>query len=354
MGLYSPSELSSLIKGLRRVKVLVVGDLIIDEYVSCRASHISLEAPIPVFYPVGYDLYLGGASNVAANLADFGAECVLCSIAGVASPAAEIYAAPEDVIGRYRALCEAKGIRLLTIPNPERFFIRKRRYVAQGQHVFRVDYVDERENRAENHTALLQQVREIIEGEGVSAVVLSEMGHGTLTPELIAEILKVAKGRGIPVASDTQTGRLDWLKGSTLISPNAKEARVALRRLRGEIGKQATLEEVAGGLLQDLALEALLVTRAEQGMTLFLAEANRVSAYDIPAAPVVVRDVTGAGDTVIAVMSICLGNGLDFLAAAQIANEAAGQVIQKPGTSTTSKEEVVAALAERERARSKG
>ena len=328
------AQAGAALEKLIQPQVLIVGDLIIDEYVTCRASHISLEAPIPVFYPLEGAVYLGGASNVAANVASIGSRPLLLGLAGVRCAPGEIYGLGREVLERFRALCVERGVELHAIEAEDRFFIRKRRYVADGQHVFRVDAVEEEEAAPQYYDRLLSQADRLLSRAG--ALVVEEMGHGTITAKVAQELIARARSLGLPVLGDSQMGRLGWLKGCSLVCPNVKELRAGCGAFCPRVAPDSALEEAAQALRNALALDALLVKQGEQGMTLV----QEGAAHKIPGVPVNVVDVTGAGDTVIAVMASCLASGTNMLQAAHLANLAAAVVITKPGTSTTSREEL--------------
>ena len=324
---------------LGRPEILIVGDLIIDEYITCRASHISLEAPIPVFYPLEGAVYLGGASNVAANVASVGCRPLLLGLAGVRCAPGEIYGIGPQVLDRFKGLCLERGVELHAVEVEERFFVRKRRYVADRQHVFRVDAVEEDEAAPQHYEKMLSEADRLLDRTG--ALLVIEMGHGTVTRRVARELVERARKRGLPVLGDSQMGRLGWLKGCSLLCPNVKELSQGCVEFCPEIGEEAALEAKGQALRWALRLDALLVTQSAEGMTLI----EEDGAHKIPGVAVKVVDVTGAGDTVMALMGSCLASGVGMLEAAHLANTAAAVVVGKEGTSTTSRQELAQFLA---------
>jgi len=329
------SHAGAALEKLSQRRILIVGDLIIDEYVTFRPSHISLEAPIPVFYPLEGAVYLGGASNVAANVASIDCRPLLLGLAGIQCAPGEIYGLGPEVLDRFRALCNDRGVELHAVEVPDRFFIRKRRYVADRQHVFRVDAVEESEAAPEYYDLMLTHADRLLDSAG--ALVVEEMGHGTVTPQVAQELISRARKRGLPVMGDSQMGRLGWLKGCSLLCPNLKELRQACAEFCPQVSPDSSPEDAAQALRQALDLDAVLLKQGAQGMTLV----DQNAAHKIPAVAVNVVDVTGAGDTVIAVIASCLASGISMLQAAHLANLAAAVAISKPGTSTASREELV-------------
>ncbi len=328
------SHASAALEKLTQPRVLIVGDLIIDEFITCRASHISLEAPIPVFYPLEGAVYLGGASNVAANVASIDCRPLLLGLAGIQCAPGEIYGLGPQVLDRFRGLCNDRGVELHAVECHDRFFIRKRRYVADRQHVFRVDAVEESDAAPQYYERLLAEADRLLEIAG--ALIVEEMGHGTITPRVAQELISRARKRGLPVMGDSQMGRLGWLKGCSLLCPNLKELRQACAEFCPQVSPEAPPEDAAQALRQALALDALLLKQGAEGMTLV----DQNAAHKIPGVAVNVVDVTGAGDTVIAVIASCLASGISTLQAAHLANLAAAVAISKPGTSTVSREEL--------------
>ena len=320
-------QLKSIVDRFEGRRLVVVGDVILDRFVCGRVQRISPEAPVPVIEVERISNHLGGAANVAVNLRRLGARVSLAGVVGCD-------AAGRQVLRQLKEEgIEASGV----VSDENRSTTLKSRVVAQHQQVCRTD----RENREplDENT-----VGRLLEGLADSVrlaqgVILSDYAKGVVGPELAREVVDGARASGKFVAVDPKG--TDFLKyqRATVITPNQSEFEAAAGAdFRGDDSGWAA---AARSLIDRTAIEALLVTRGEKGMSLYQGE----EAHFIRASAREVFDVTGAGDTVISVFSLGVVSGASFHAAAVLANLAAGIVVGKLGTASASTSEVLEALA---------
>lgn len=309
-----------------RSRVLVLGDVMVDEYVWGTVSRISPEAPVPVVAVRSETVKAGGAGNVAANIAALGGEVRVVGVVGNDAPA-ERLAHELELVG-----VKSDGL----IVDASRPTTIKSRVVAGSQHVVRFD----RESDAPLHRAIrtrvLQQVREGL--PMVDTLLISDYAKGVVSPVLVREVLALADRLKKMVAVDPKVQHLSLFRGVAVVAPNHHEAAAAVRL---PVRNEEDLLRVGRMLLRRLKTQAVLITRGEQGMSLF--EAGRPVTH-IPTVARDVYDVTGAGDTVMAALSLALAAGADMHAAAVIANYAAGVVVSKRGTATLSRVELEQAI----------
>jgi D-glycero-beta-D-manno-heptose-7-phosphate kinase len=316
---------AALLRAMRGRRVLVLGDAMLDEFVWGQVSRISPEAPVPVVQVTGQSFHLGGAGNVAANVRSLGGEAVLAAAAG------------RDAAGdRLLEALAAAGVepRLVALEDGRPTTL-KTRIVAHGQQVVRADREDAADVPRRAEAELLESVRRALPGCG--ALVVSDYAKGVVTAPLLRRLLPLARRHGVPVLVDPKVRHFRLYRGATVVTPNQLEAeQVAGRPLRGP----ADLAAFGRRILALLACRAVLVTRGEQGMSLF--ERGRPPLH-VPTAAREVFDVTGAGDTVVATMALAVAAGAGLPEAAALANLAAGVVVGKVGTSQASPDEVLAA-----------
>lgn len=320
------AEISAFLEECRGRPIGVVGDLMLDRFVWGRVSRISPEAPVPVVEIEREDYHLGGAANVARNLASLGASPLLVGTVGSDEAAATL-----------RRTLVARGLSDQTIVEVrERRTTVKTRIIAHHQQVVRADWESTEDLEGDAEQRLLASLEPLIDRS--EALVLSDYAKGTLTPNVIARALELARARKTPVLVDPKVRRYRLYRGVTLVTPNLIEA----ERFAGiAIRSEADLSEAASAILRDLAAAAVLVTRGEQGMSLFEREREGEPLH-IPAFAREVFDVTGAGDTVIATAALALACGTSLSRAAELANRAAGIVVGKLGTATVLPEELLA------------
>lgn len=296
-------------------RILVAGDCMLDQYWFGDAERISPEAPVPVVRVLRTDARLGGAANVALNIQTLGAQAALMSVAG------------EDEAGHtLRTLLADRGIESLLQTDPTIKTTVKLRIIARQQQMLRADF--ENVPTSEVLAAILGAYeREVTRAD---AVVLSDYGKGGLNH--IGEMIRQARAAGVPVLVDPKGNNYDRYKGATLITPNRAELSLVV----GTWSSEAELRGKAQRLREELELKALLLTRSEEGMTLYT-DAGELT---VPAQAREVFDVSGAGDTVIAVTAAMLAAGADLNEAVRVANRAGGIVVGKLGTASVSYSEL--------------
>ena len=310
------------IPNFESARVLVVGDAMLDRYWHGSTSRISPEAPVPVVRVDQAEERPGGAGNVALNIAALGARASLVAVTG-ADDTAQILAGQ----------LSAAGVRCLFHSIPGMATVTKLRVLSRHQQLIRLDF--EGGIPGFDGSGLLAPFREALAEADV--VVLSDYGKGALGA--IQELIKVARAAGLPVLVDPKSRDFSLYRGASLVTPNLNEFEAVAGHCRDE-------EEVAAkgaALLEEHDLEALLITRGEQGMTLLR---RGCAALHLPAKAREVYDVTGAGDTVISVLAATLAAGDDLVQATALANLAAGIVVGKLGTATVSVPEIRRALRE--------
>jgi D-beta-D-heptose 7-phosphate kinase/D-beta-D-heptose 1-phosphate adenosyltransferase len=291
----------------------------LDEFVYGDVSRISPEAPTPVIAVKRTELMIGGAGNVARNLVALGARCIFVGAVG------------DDEAGS--ALTKALGthplIEFHLVIDGKRQTTRKVRFVSEhhATHLLRADWETPSAVDAGSEDALIGHVIKAM--PRVGAVVLSDYAKGALTPRVIRAVIDAANERGKPVIVDPKGRDYGIYRGATLITPNRQELADATRRAAGTDDEIAA---AASELRDALGTQAVLVTRSEAGMSLV----GKGAPVHVPAYPVRVRDVSGAGDTVVAVVSAMLAMQADFEAAMRAANAAAAVVVGKRGTATAS------------------
>jgi rfaE bifunctional protein kinase chain/domain len=296
-------------------RILVAGDCMLDQYWFGDAERISPEAPVPVVRVLRTDARLGGAANVALNIQTLGAQAALMSVAG------------EDEAGHtLRTLLADRGIESLLQTDPTIKTTVKLRIIARQQQMLRADF--ENAPTSEVLAAILGAYER--EVTCADAVVLSDYGKGGLNH--IGEMIRQARAAGVPVLVDPKGNNYDRYKGATLITPNRAELSLVV----GAWSSEAELRGKAQRLREELELKALLLTRSEEGMTLYT-DAGELT---VPAQAREVFDVSGAGDTVIAVTAAMLAAGADLNEAVRVANRAGGIVVGKLGTASVSYSEL--------------
>jgi rfaE bifunctional protein kinase chain/domain len=298
-------------------QVLVVGDAMLDRYWFGAVDRISPEAPVPVVRVNREEERLGGAANVALNVKTLGTQATLLTVVGDDEPARKL-----------RNLLEKQGVTALLGHDPQLYTIVKLRVIGRAQQLIRVDF----ENQPDHEVlgAMLADYERVLDQHG--AVLFSDYGKGGL--EHIPKMIQLAAAAGKPVLVDPKGSDYERYRGATVITPNRAE----LAQVVGAWNSEAQLHERAQRLRTELGLTALLLTRSEEGMSLF----DDSGHVQVPAQAREVFDVTGAGDTVIAAMAAMLACGLSLRDALPIANRAGGIVVGKFGTASVSYEELFA------------
>jgi rfaE bifunctional protein kinase chain/domain len=300
---------------LARARVLVVGDAMLDRYWFGAVDRISPEAPVPVVRVNREEERLGGAANVALNVKTLGAQATLLTVVGNDEPAA-----------RLRKLLEAQGVTALLGSDDQLYTIVKLRVIGRAQQLIRVDF----ENQPDHEvlTSMLSDYERVVHEH--DAVLFSDYGKGGLTH--IPRMIEVARAAGKPVLIDPKGN--DWARyaGATVITPNRAE----LAQVIGPWRNEAQLFDSVQALRKTHGLQGLVLTRSEDGMSLF----DDAGHAQVPAQAREVFDVTGAGDTVIATLAALLACGLPLRDAMPVANRAGGIVVGKFGTASVGYDEL--------------
>jgi rfaE bifunctional protein kinase chain/domain len=307
---------SNLKEKLSQARVLVVGDAMLDRYLFGDVERISPEAPVPVVRVTREEARLGGAANVALNIKSVGANATLITVVGNDEPA-----------GKLQQLLQDKGVDAILGKDPNLYTCVKLRVIGRAQQLVRVDFESQPDH--EVLADMLTDYARVLPQH--DAVLFSDYGKGGLAH--IPRMIELARAAGKPVLVDPKGIDYARYAGATVITPNRSE----LSQVVGGWNSEEQLQERAQALRESLRLDSLLLTRSEEGMSLFDASGQaRVAAKARE-----VFDVTGAGDTVIGVMAALLACGVSLREALPIANRAAGLVVGKFGTATVSYEELI-------------
>lgn len=304
-------------EALGRRRVLVVGDAMLDRYWFGAVDRISPEAPVPVVRVAREEERLGGAANVALNVRTLGADCTLMTVVG------------EDAAGaRLRELLQQRGVRAHLGTDPQLQTVVKLRVIGRSQQLLRIDF----ENRPD-HEVLDQLLADYTQAlPGHDLVLLSDYGKGGLTH--VATMIELARAAGKPVLVDPKGSDFSRYAGATAITPNRAELAVVTGAWAGEEDLAVRAEALRGRL----GLEGLMLTRSEEGISLFDAAGH----LRLPTAAREVFDVTGAGDTVIGALAALMACGMPLREAAAWANRAAGLVVSRFGTAAVTHAELAA------------
>ncbi len=317
-------RLLKVLEGVSGTRVVVAGDAILDRYIWGKVSRISPEAPVPVVNVTHESVRMGGACNVVLNVQRLGGKASLVAVVGTD---------PEGKLLLDELLRE--GVDVTGVVRYDgRPTTTKTRVVAHSQQLLRFDQEEKGVLPPETQRLLLDRLGGLLEGAGV--LLLSDYAKGVLSPLFVSEVFQLARQHGVPVFVDPKVASIDSFKGATILTPNNLEASQASGV---EILDEASLIEAGQRLISRLGSESVLITRGEAGMTLFEA-GNPIHVSHIPAVAKDVYDVTGAGDTVIATMSLSYASGASLLESAVLSNMAAGAVVGIVGTAAISLDEL--------------
>ncbi len=320
------SNAMDLIARLGGARVAVIGDLMLDRYVYGSVDRVSPEAPIPVLGIERDAVMLGGAGNVARNVAALGAKAVLIGVTGEdgsGEAVADLLAGEDDIDARI-TVCQGRATSVKT------------RFVAAAQQLLRTDRDDRAELGSEEAEAVLAAALAAIEEAG--AVVLSDYAKGVLSRDLIEKVTAAAASKGISVIADPKAREFGRYRGADIITPNRAELAAATGI---GVDDNAGAEAAARQIIDDCGIAAVLATRGADGMTLVR---GAEEPEHIAARAREVFDVSGAGDTVVAALAAALAAGADLAAAAELANAAAGVVVGKVGTAVAYADDLEASL----------
>ena len=309
---------------MKKLNILIVGDVMLDRYLYGNTSRVSPEAPVPVVHLKNTDYKPGGAANVALNVTALGVRSKVVGLVGEDESA--------DLL--HKSLADA-GIEDGLIVLPDAVTISKSRVISRHQQLIRLD--EEDGFSAFDHSQLLAMVEQQLPDTAV--MILSDYDKGTISP-ILQPLIQLASKYQVPVLVDPKTPDFSLYKGATLLTPNMAEFEAAA----GKCSDEDEMLQKAAGLIKQCEFQAMLITRSEKGMSLVRDEKT---VMHLPAQVRDVFDVTGAGDTVIAVLAVMLAQGNDLEAAARAANVAAGIVVGKLGAATVSYDELSRAMTAR-------
>lgn len=325
------SRAKKLLSTFSRKRIVIIGDLMLDRYVTGTVARISPEAPVPVVKVDSERAIPGGAANVALNIQSLGGKASIVGVAGCDKAGAELTGLLAGVGVDTRGIMASEAVQTCV----------KTRVMADRQQIVRVDREDSVHAVQSALRRFVARLEDSI-SEDADAVIIDDYGKGVVSQGVVNEVMKICRRRKVPVGFDPKYNRSMRVKGLTLATPNMKEAfynaGVDEEHLTGDLLKNRTLERVGRILSRKWGVEMLMVTLGAQGMYLRPARGRAVL---MPAAAREVFDVSGAGDTVIASTMLSIASGASFREASEIANAAAGVVVAKVGTAVCSPDELL-------------
>lgn len=316
---------NALIDKFRRSRVLVIGDLIMDHFIWGNVRRISPEAPVPVVEVTSESIMLGGSANVVNNITSLGGGALVTGVVG----------RDEDGKRLVRFLKEKEVATDGIVTDQGRPTTIKTRIIAHNQQVVRFDREDKTKIGTRSSEKVIKYIKKAVKDADV--VVISDYAKGLITERLMTDTTALCRKAGVPVVVDPKMEHFDFYRGVSVVTPNNLEASIASGI---DIVDERSLHRAGEVLLNRLGCRALLITRGENGMSLF----ENTTDTHIPTVAQEVYDVSGAGDTVIGVLALALAAGAGFREAAVLANFAAGVVVGKVGTATCTPEELKGAV----------
>jgi len=324
------SNMNHVIESFKNLSVLVIGDVMIDEYMWGKVERISPEAPIPIVAIERREERLGGAANVALNIKSLGAKPIIASIIG------------NDLRAkRFKQLCLNENIETIgLVDSKHRPTTTKTRVIGHNQHLLRVDEEIVTPLSHDEEKLFIEKINELFSSQKIDAIVFEDYDKGCITKKVIDTITKKAQRLAIPVTVDPKHRNFMTYKGVDLFKPNLKELAIGLKT---DIQKENLLQQLpvlCREFMQRQHHKAMMVTLSELGMFII----NGKEQYHIPTQVRDLADVSGAGDTVIATATLCLALGISLFDVAHISNAAAGIVCEKVGVVPIEKEELLKRL----------
>lgn len=326
------SDYKQLFESFNNLNVMIIGDVMVDSYIWGQVSRISPEAPVPIVSVTKRESRLGGAANVALNVKSMGANPILCSVVG------------EDPRGQeFLQLLEEQGMDTRGIfRSVNRITTTKFRVIGNKVQMLRVDEETDSQLNEEDRLGLYSRFAEIIDNNGIQVIIFQDYDKGVITPELIEKVVEKAAVKGIPVSVDPKKRNFTSYRNVDLFKPNLKELKEGLN-IEFDSKDQAALGKAAEALSGELNAGMVLITLSEDGV-LVRYDHQGTRSVIIPSHVRSVSDVSGAGDTVIGVASLCLARGVHPEELAFISNLAGGQVCEKVGVVPVDKESLLNAL----------
>ncbi|HVF42821.1 MAG TPA: D-glycero-beta-D-manno-heptose-7-phosphate kinase [Pyrinomonadaceae bacterium] len=328
MSRLTPQRAAELVSGFRERRIVVYGDVMLDEFVWGDVRRISPEAPVPVVEIRRESVHLGGAANVLSNLRALGVRSALVGVVGQDRAGERVRAELRE-----SGALDAEENLVVDVSRPTTV---KTRIIAHSQLVVRAD----RERRTPLDATVEERVVETLRRllRGADALVVSDYDKGAVTPAALDAVLPAAEAAGVPVLIDPKIRNFDSYRPATLVTPNHHEA---LKVTNTEDDTDEGMARAARAIRERLGCRSVLITRGERGMMLLEEDGEPVY---VPTAAREVFDVTGAGDTVIATLAASIAAGATLAEAAMLANHAAGIVVGKIGTATASADELLASF----------
>ena len=321
----APDRAQAISRAFAGAHVLVIGDAMVDRFIAGRVTRISPEAPVPVVAFEHETQRIGGAANVAHNITALGGQATLVAVTGV-----------DDAAATLAQECRQAGIAPSFVGDPSRCTTAKVRIVTErNQQVARIDYESDVEIAGDIEQRIVAEIQK--HAPHAAAIVMSDYLKGCVTRRVMAAAVAEAHRAGVPLLVDPKIPHIDYYAGATFVTPNHHEAETATHmRIRSE----DEAREGARRFRERAGCESVLMTRGDQGMWLLTSDGEG----QLPTSAREVSDVTGAGDTVIATMTLALAVGATAAEAARLANEAAGIAVSRFGPATVSVEELLKAV----------
>lgn len=318
-----------IISGFSKLNVLIIGDVMIDSYLWGKVSRISPEAPVPIVAISKKENRLGGAANVAINVQALGANPVLCSVIGT------------DADGKtFIELLQKQGLTTEgIIQSASRTTTVKTRVIGNNHQMLRVDEEVEAEINHTDRKQLLDRISTLIKSRKIDVIIFEDYDKGVIGKFLIAEVVKLAGNKNIPVAVDPKKKNFNHYHQVTLFKPNLKELREGMK-VDIDKGNITEISKVIKKLAEENEIETILVTLSEKGAYVY----NKKESKYLPAHVRNIADVSGAGDTVISVAALCIASGQSPVTAAILSNFAGGIVCEKVGVVPIEKEQFLKEL----------
>ncbi|MDM8159076.1 bifunctional ADP-heptose synthase [Labilibaculum sp. K2S] len=320
-------ELEQIFGSFSKLNVLIIGDVMVDAYVWGKVDRISPEAPVPIVSCVKRESRLGGAANVALNIKSLGANPILCSVIGKDEKGTEFLNLLTDIQE------EQYGI----VVSSKRKTTVKTRFISNNQHLIRVDEEDTHELADEIEDEFIDHIKSLIEKHEIHAIIFEDYDKGVITKNLIDEITNLANSKAIPVSVDPKKRHYNDYKNVSLFKPNFKEF-VEGSNLLLEKGDIQGLFDEAKKFQNEMGIKKLFITLSELGVFI----SNEKTYEHIPAVVRQIADVSGAGDTVISVATLCLAAGMNARQIAAISNLAGGIVCEIPVVVPINKDQLLA------------
>jgi rfaE bifunctional protein kinase chain/domain len=319
--------LDSIFEGFSKVNVLVIGDVMLDCYTLGTVSRISPEAPVPVVDISTRYSCLGGAANVALNIKALGGKPILCSVVGNDKQSKD-----------FAELMQSEGLPTHGIlPSDERILTVKHRIIGNKQQLLRIDEEITTPLSAEDERRFLSLLQKIIAQQPIDVIIFEDYDKGAITPLIINEILRISSEKNIPVTVDPKKQNFLHYNNIDIFKPNLKELKEGCKLPEGEINENALKENIKQFMLERQH-KRLLLTLSDKGVWLCERQSNDFVFECVPAHVRNIADVSGAGDTVISVASLCLVMGMNSKDIATFANLAGGLVCEEVGVTAINKE----------------